>query len=302
MKYLSLNTVVRLAVLCGAVALAGSATAQVDTAQAKEAYNEGIKASQAGKLDEAALQYRAAIKYNPDYADAHLNLGAVLFERKEYDQALESFEKAVSLSPKNVDALANLGRVEYVLKRYDAAAQAFQKAIEIDPKNADLYKELGKTYYYQNDYANTLQTLDKYHGLGGSDWQTHYMVGKSYEKTNREDLAIDALKKSTAVENNYYAQFTLGQILMGQEKYAQAASAFKAALAADKSKYLASYNYASAMEYSDPENYQKNVGIWEDFVRLAKNNPKAKRQVAQAQEHIKQLREALEAANLQTNN
>ena len=302
MKYLSIRTVVAPALLLGALLLFGVASAQVDTVKAKEAYNEGIKASQAGSTDEAALQYQAAIRFNPNYADAHLNLGAIHFDRKEYERALESFEKAVELNPKNPDAQANLGRVEYVLKRYDAAVAAFQKAIALDAANADLYKELGKTYYYQNDYANTIQTLNKYHELGGADWQTHYMIGKSFEKTDRDSQAVEAYKKSTAVEKNYYAPFALGQIYMGQEKFSQAAAAFQAALAADKSKYLASYNYASAMEYSDPENYKKNVTIWEDFVRLAKNNPKAKRQVAQAQDHIKQLRAALEAVDLQSNN
>lgn len=303
MKQLSLRTGVLLTGCFLVMLLAGSVSAQVDTVKAREMYNEGIKSSQEGDLDAAILSYQGAIKFDPNYADAHLNLGAIYFERKQYELALEQFEKAVEIDPNNADALANLGRVEYVLRRYDASAAALQKAIDLKPADFDLYKELGKTYYRQNDHAKVIEVLEAGHQkTGGGDWLTHYMVGKAYQKTSRDAQAIESMKKSIAAENNYNAQFALGQIYMSQEKYQSAAGAFKAALNADKSKYLASYNYASAMEFSNPEAYSDNIANWEAFVRLAKNNPKARTQVNQAQEHIKELREALRAVELQGNN
>lgn len=302
MRILTLRTGLLLAGCVLVLLTAGSVSAQVDTVKAKEMYNEGIKASQSGDLDAAIIQYKGAIQFNPEYSDAYLNLGAVYFERKEYQLALENFEKAVEIDPQNADALANLGRVEYVLRRYDAAADALQKAIDLQPTNFDLYKELGKTYYRQNNHAKVIDVLEAGHEkTGGGDWLTHYMVGKAYQKTDRDTQAIAAMKKSIDAENNYNAQFALGQIYMSQEKYQSAAGAFKAALHADKSKYLASYNYASAMEFSNPEAYSDNIANWEAFVRLAKNNPKARTQVNQAQEHIKELREALRAIELQGN-
>lgn len=303
MKQLSLRTGVLLTGCLLVMLLATPVSAQVDTAKAKEFYNQGITASQAGNTDEAVIAYQGAIGINPNYADAHLNLGAIYFGRKQYDMALEQFQKTVEIEPDNVDGLANLGRVEYVLRRFDNAAAALQKAIDLRPDDFDLYKELGKTYYRQNNHAKVIEVLEAGHEkTGQGDWLTNYMVGKAYQKTDRDGQAIAAMKKSIAAQNNYNAQFALGQIYMSQEKYQSAAGAFKAALSADKSKYLASYNYASAMEFSNPDAYAANITNWEAFVRMAKNNPKARTQVNQAQDHIKELREALRTVELQGNN
>ncbi len=77
-----------------------------------------------------------------------------------------------------------------------------------------------------------------------------------------------------------------------------AAAAFKAALKAKPKKYLASYNYAVAVESSNPDNYTRSIQVCEDFIKLAKKNPKAKTSVANAQQHVKELKEAAEQADL----
>ncbi len=63
-------------------------------------------------------------------------------------------------------------------------------------------------------------------------------------------------------------------------------------------KYLAAYNYAIAVETDNPDDISTNIAAWDGFVRIAKSNPKAKTQLAEAQNHIKELKELKEHQDL----
>ena len=270
-----------------------------DTEKAKEHYNDGIKATQDGKIDEAILAYQAAIAADEEYVDAYINLGAVYFDKKDYENALKMFKTVTEKDEINVTAFANLGRVQYSLQRWVEAETAFKTAISLDKKNTDLYKELGKVYYQKRDFPKVVETIAKCHELGGGDYNTYYMIGKGYQNQEKTKEAIGTFKKSLELQDSYKAHSALGGIYLGQEKFISAASEYKAALKANPKGHRAAYNYAIAIQSQNPEDYDANIKAWQDYVKLAKNNPRAKRQVAEAQEVIKNLKEAKEKAELQ---
>ena len=298
MRKFSSVSILALFFIAAGLLLAPDTFAQADSLKAKEMYNAGLEAEKAGNAEEAVIAYKAAINADPSFIDPYINLGTIQFGQKNYDQALSTFRQAVDKDPKNADAWGNIGRVEYVLNRYQQSAEAFQKAIEIEPNNGELYKELGKTYYRQREWTSTIDALQKCHANNGGDYVSYYMLGKAYDKTDQEAKAIEAYQQSIQQENNYASQFALGSIYMAQEKYNQAASAFKSALQVDKDRFRASYNYASAREFANPENYSENIKNWEAFVRMAKGNPKAKTMVSQAEQHIEDLKEAQKVSEL----
>jgi tetratricopeptide (TPR) repeat protein len=273
--------------------------AGADTQKAKENFNAGVKAMEAGKVDEAILAYKAAISEDPEFVDSYLNLGAIYFEQKDYEKAREMFQTATEKDKTNAIAFANLGRVEYVLKKYVEAEAAFQTAISLDKNNPELYKELGKVYYKKRDYPKVVETISKCHELGGGDYNTYYMLGKGFQKQDKTQKAIEAFKKSIELKDNYRARSALGRIYLAQEKFKQAARQFQAALKVEPKGWRAAYNYAVAVQSSDPENYDANIKAWQRFVKLAKNIPKAKNQVAEAKRVIKDLQEAKKQAELQ---
>lgn len=271
-----------------------------DTEKAKEHYNTGIQSKQAGKTDAAILAFKAAIVEDAEYADAYVQLGAIYFGQKNYQQALESFTTATEKAPKNADAFANLGRVQMKLKKYEKAQGALETAISLTPGDASVQQELCKAYYRGGNYKKTIEVAGKLHKAGGGGHISWFMVGKAYQKTDQATKAVSALKKSIGFKAGYYnAHSALGSIYLGQAKYKSAASSFKSALKAKPTAYLASYNYAIAVENGDSEDYATNIKVWESFIKMAKKNPKAKTRVSEAQTHVKELKDALEKANLQ---
>jgi len=173
--------------------------------------------------------------------------------------------------------------------------------LALDPENGPILKELGKVQYKRSDFDGAIATFEKCHGLNAGADISHLYLGKSYTKKGQTSNAIGALGKSIEHKpKNYSAHFALGSIYQEQQKYSKAATEFKAALSANPKKgFRASFNYAVVVEQNDPENYTQNIANWEAFVKLGKNNPKAKKDVAIAVDHIKDLKEALEQGTLQ---
>ena len=270
-----------------------------DATKSKEHFNKGVTLEKAGNLQGALKEYKSSIAEDPSYIDAYINKGNIHFKLKQYNDALRSFKSATEKDPKNVSAFKNLSLVQSKMKRYTDAVASLNTAIGVKA-SADLYAELGKIYYRQKNHKQVVATLDKCHQMGGGSHLSYFMLGKAYNSLKQSSKAITALNKSVSLKSkNYNALSALGQIYLGQGKYRKAATNFKKAMRVNSKKYRASYNYAIAVESADPENYSVNIQNWEKFIRIAKSNPKAKKEVSQARDHVKELKEANESASLQ---
>ncbi|HOP06872.1 MAG TPA: tetratricopeptide repeat protein [candidate division Zixibacteria bacterium] len=273
---------------------------QADTDKAKENFNAALKSAKDGEMDAAVVAYRAAIAEDPNYIDAYINLGAIFFQREDYDNALEMFRTATEKDASNAEAFANLGRVENKLKKYGEAETALKAALAINPEDGPVYMDLGKVYYSQKKYTELIDAVTKYHEKSQGDKMSWYLLGKAYENTGNTNQAIEAYRQSTVADPSYYyAHFALGQLYLSEEKYKPAASSFQAAMKAKSTSHLASYNYAIAVESSSPDNYSKNIEVWQQFVNNFKDNAKASKLIAQARDHIKELKDAQAKAGLQ---
>ena len=99
---------------------------------------------------EAIAAYRKAIELDPDFADAHCNLGTVLYNQGRRPDARACFERALELAPDHLEAHFNLANVLEEDDRDESALRHFKEAVRIDPFFADaqlnlalLYEKLG---------------------------------------------------------------------------------------------------------------------------------------------------------------
>jgi tetratricopeptide (TPR) repeat protein len=81
--------------------------------------NLGLAYKEAGKLDEAALEYKKALEIKPDYGAAHNNLGIIHDLQGRLDEAAGEYRKALELNPSLVIAHNNLGVIYFKQGRLD---------------------------------------------------------------------------------------------------------------------------------------------------------------------------------------
>ena len=106
-------------------------------------YNAGIALKEQGRLDEAAVAYRAAIEADPGFTDAHFNLGNALTDAGRLDEAAEAYRTVIGLDSGSAPAHYSLGNVLAKGRRWDEATVAYRAAIGCMPGSAEPWFGLG---------------------------------------------------------------------------------------------------------------------------------------------------------------
>jgi tetratricopeptide (TPR) repeat protein len=108
--------------------------------------NLGLAYYNAGMVDEAISEYRAALGLAPEEEKVHLNL-ALAYQRKGLtDMAIEHYFSSLRLNPSSVQALNNLGLAYYEKGLLEEAVRHYKKALRLDPDSAVLHLNLGRAY------------------------------------------------------------------------------------------------------------------------------------------------------------
>jgi tetratricopeptide (TPR) repeat protein len=105
-------------------------------------YNLGVLLHKQNQLPEAANQYRLAISHAGDAveaAQAQNNLGVLYLGLNNLPVAKSEFDKAIALNPNEVNSYLARGNIEFQLGDVDAALTDFSEAASRAPTPASLY-------------------------------------------------------------------------------------------------------------------------------------------------------------------
>jgi tetratricopeptide (TPR) repeat protein len=94
--------------------------------------------------DEARTMYRSVLEREPEFADAHVNLGRLLHEVGDVYAALVHYRAALSIRPSDATAAFNAGVALEDLGANADAIAAYRRAIECDPRNPDAHYNLAR--------------------------------------------------------------------------------------------------------------------------------------------------------------
>ena len=131
--------------------------------------NLGLSFLKTGKSDEALEAFRKMLEIQPESYSANKNIGEILGARKMYQEALPYFQKASELSTTDPDASYNLGACLINLQALEKATAAFTRAKELKPDLAPAYYQLGMIYVNQNKKLEAIQNLEKFIELAPDD-------------------------------------------------------------------------------------------------------------------------------------
>jgi tetratricopeptide (TPR) repeat protein len=102
----------------------------------------GWRFLQSGDTRNAARDFEAALKRNPQLYPAHAGQGYVALARGDHDRALSAFAAAVKLARDYVPALVGRGQTLLAMKRDVDALAAFEAALAIDNSLADIRRRV----------------------------------------------------------------------------------------------------------------------------------------------------------------
>ena len=106
-------------------------------------FTRGLKRSEAEAWQQASLEFSQAVAIDPDFSEAHGNLGVAYTRLELLDQAAVEFRRAIALDPATGIHHTNLAYALYRLDHEKEAALEAQAGVDLDAANAQSQYLLG---------------------------------------------------------------------------------------------------------------------------------------------------------------
>jgi len=111
--------------------------------KAWKAFGRGLKFDQRGAITSAATEFQRAVTVDPEYSEAHGNLGVEDTMLGLFDEAASEFRRAIALDPATAIHHSNFAYVLIRLRRHTEAESEAQTAVSLDAGNAKAQFLLG---------------------------------------------------------------------------------------------------------------------------------------------------------------
>ncbi len=229
-------------------------------------YNMGNLLSRENRLSEAVKHYEAALRAEPNYAEAHNNLGSVLVRQRRFDEALAHHAAAVRLRPEYLyyfnlaNALMDAGRPAEAVPNY-------QQALRLNPNSSQAHHNLGLALQAQgqaeaamNEFRAALQLQPDYESA-------EHNLANRLANAGRLDEAIAHYLAALRLDPNHAETYNgLGICYAIQGKYAEAERQFREAVRLKPAHAGAQSNLGNALGAQNKLNeaipcYQKALEI-----------------------------------------
>jgi predicted O-linked N-acetylglucosamine transferase (SPINDLY family) len=156
-----------------------------------------------GRLDEAVAAYVTAIRIQPDFAEAHSNLGAALRRLGRFDDAINAYDNAIRLKPDYAQAHFNLGNALFDLGLLDGASAAYKTAIRLNPKDAGARTNLGKALSGLGLLDEAIAAHRSAIRVRPGYAEAHSNLGATLQDSGRSNDAIAAYDSAICLKPNF---------------------------------------------------------------------------------------------------
>jgi Flp pilus assembly protein TadD/peroxiredoxin len=194
-------------------------------------FTYGAAFSQAGYFDQAIREFTLALETNPDYAEAHYNLGTLYLKQGNPEEARRQLLRALELRPEYPDALNNLGLLAAQAGNMAEAVRYFQEAIRQRPDYALALFNLGNVYRREQRFGEAKQALEHAVALAPDDPEMDYGLGMLYAQMNDLEGARKYWQQAVTLRPDYpEALNNLGVLFLRQGRTTEAQEQFEKAI------------------------------------------------------------------------
>lgn len=232
-----------------------------------------------GRRAEGLAELREAVRIDPDLDVAHADLGAALADEPgALAEAIGQLEKARDLQPDSAEAWNNLGLLLYRSRRAPEAMAAYREALRLKPDYVPAHYNLGIALLDSSQPGKAVAELGQALGAEQHRAEAHLYLGDALADLKRDREAADQYAEAARLlePGDGPGWLGLGNSLVRQRQFAQAAAAFVSAAKAQPSNpepMFALGNALAALEQypAAAEAYRRTLALAPDLVD-ARNN------------------------------
>jgi tetratricopeptide (TPR) repeat protein len=155
-------------------------------------------------IEKGIEEYNIALTLNPNYPEAHFNLGRVYGEMKLFEKAVYHLEQYLRLKPKDPRGYNELGLINLQKKKYDEAILFFKKGLEMNPYVEKLHANLGDVYLQTHRLDEAVVEYKKAIQLNPRLTEIYLKMAEAYTRKGLPDLAMEVLRKAPKTGPSLY--------------------------------------------------------------------------------------------------
>ncbi|MBI5882427.1 MAG: tetratricopeptide repeat protein [Elusimicrobia bacterium] len=170
---------------------------------ARASFIRGNILRQEGKLAEASREYIQALRTDPGFAEAWLNLGMAHAAAGDRKAAAFCYEKAVTLLPGS--PVFQFGYALFLAADKDktAAVKRYRLSLDLDPAYTQAWVNLGALYRDSGRLKEAKSCYEKALALSPADPVPYYSYAVLLEKTGQRDKAVSLFREALAKDESF---------------------------------------------------------------------------------------------------
>ena len=184
-----------------------------------------------GDVAGAVLAYETAVRFAPDFAEAHSNLGNLYLRSGRRGDALRAYATAIRTKPDLAPLYVNLAKVLIDLGRCDEAIAASETALRLAPHLYEAHLNLCQAYRSSGRDREAL--VPALHAIELRPVLADCMnLGKAALSLDMFDIAIEAFRRALELDATCAnAHCNLGWLYHETGRYVEAIAAYETAIA-----------------------------------------------------------------------
>lgn len=197
----------KLMILIMAVFVGSCATASIENTQKATAhYKLGVSYLNENNVQPAFIEFRKAYELNPEDKEVLNAIGIIyLLKFEDFPKAIEFFQKAVSVDPDFAEAHNNLGFAYEKSKKFNEAIESYKKALSnlIYKSPEKAYYNLAKVYYRLGKYDEAINAYKEALKRMTDFYPSYYGLALCYNAKGRYGDASLAITKAIEIDPLY---------------------------------------------------------------------------------------------------
>lgn len=164
----------------------------------------------------AEREFEKAIRFNPNYPNAHDGLGFCLKAVGRHAEAIEKCKTAQKLDLLSPFAHVSLGYAYYFARDYERAIDECKKALEMDKYSTFAYRNLGLAYLQQGKLESAIGALSKAVTFSGGELAFESYLGFAHAAAGKEKEASEVLANLQEIaKERYVSAYNFAMIRLG---------------------------------------------------------------------------------------
>jgi lipoprotein NlpI len=122
--------------------------------------------------------------------------GSEYFNQEKYELAVVEFKKALKIDPNFAFAWDDLGLSYRKLNKYDEAIVCYKKSLELDPKGRTPLMNMAVAYQLSKDNKSAIKTYKNYIKIHSEDPEGYYGIARIYRFEKEYEDALESAFKA----------------------------------------------------------------------------------------------------------